>query len=103
MTDDLEGRRDSAGSGVPDGSVGLWRRILAWHDALFVTKWRSALQREAQQQEDTLVAILYLSAFGIDDPAAYHTLPVTAEYVDRFHTWHQRQGLDRFPDPGVCC
>lgn len=87
--------------GIP--GEGWWRQVLAWHDALFVTKWRSALQREARQQQDALVATLYLTAFGIDDPAAYHTLPVTAEYVDRFHTWHQHQGLDRFPDPGVCC
>jgi hypothetical protein len=81
----------------------LWRRVNDWHDALFVTKWRSALQREARHQEDVLVAALYLSAFGIDDPAAYHTLPVTAELIDGFHRWHQAQGLDRFPDVGVCC
>lgn len=89
----------------PPGAAGEgpWSRIRAWHEALFVTKWRSALQHEARQQEDALVALLYLSAFGIDDPAGYHTLPVTAELVDRFHTWHQSQGLDRFPDSGVCC
>jgi hypothetical protein len=77
--------------------------VLDWHDALFVTKWRSAPQREARTQEDALVAVLYLSAFGIDDPAAYHTLPVTAELIDGFHDWHQRQGLDTFPHAGVCC
>lgn len=81
----------------------LWWRVNAWHDAFFVARWRSALQREARHQEDVLVAALYLSAFGIDDPAAYHTLPVTAELVDGFHRWHQQQGLDRFPDAGVCC
>jgi hypothetical protein len=81
----------------------LWRRINDWHDAYFVARWRSALQREARHQEDVLVAALYLSAFGIDDPAAYHTLPVTAELVDGFHRWHQQQGVDRFPDAGVCC
>jgi hypothetical protein len=88
----------------PTGAArGWWRRVLDWHDALFVTKWRSALQREARSQEDALVAVLYLSAFGIDDPAAYHTLPVTAELIDGFHDWHQRQGLDTFPHAGVCC
>jgi len=107
MTEDRSSRGRASGLGdrtvVGTPGEGWWRQALAWHDALFVTKWRSALQREAKQQEDTLVATLYLSAFGIDDPAAYHTLPVTAEYVDRFHTWHRSQGLDRFPDPGVCC
>ncbi len=73
------------------------------HTELFITKYRSALQREARLQEDAFLATLYLSAFGIDDPAAYHTLPVTGELLDTFHTWHQREGMDHFPDFGVCC
>jgi hypothetical protein len=80
-----------------------WRRIDRLHNELFITKYRSALQREARVQEDAFLAMLYLSAFGIDDPAAYHTLPITGELVDGFHAWHVRQGLDRFPDFGVCC
>ncbi|MCC5950344.1 MAG: hypothetical protein JJT89_17970 [Nitriliruptoraceae bacterium] len=90
-----------AGRGAAEAS--WWRRVTDWHDALFVTKWRSALQREARSQQDAFVAVLYLTAFGIDDPAAYHTLPVTAELIDGFHDWHQRQGLDTFPHAGVCC
>jgi hypothetical protein len=107
VTPEPPGRADDVGAlgtgGSPTGGESRWSRIVRWHDALFVAKWRSALQREARRQEDALVAVLYLSAFGIDDPAGYHTLPVTAELVDRFHRWHQEQGYDRFPDPGVCC
>lgn len=80
-----------------------WRRVVEWHDQLFVAKWRSALQREARRQEDAFLAMLYLSAFGIDDPAGYFTLPVTPELVESFHQWHRSQGIDRFPDAGVCC
>lgn len=81
----------------------LWRRIDRLHTELFITKYRSALQREARLQEDAFLATLYLTAFGIDDPAAYHTLPVTGELVENFHAWHQRQGMEQFPDFGVCC
>lgn len=80
-----------------------WRRLVAWHEAVFVSRWRSALEREARRQEDALVAALFLSSFGIDDPAGYFTLPVTPELVESFHRWHQAQGIDRFPDAGVCC
>jgi hypothetical protein len=80
-----------------------WRRVESWHDELFVTKWRSALQREAGRQEEAFVAILYLSAFGIDDPSGFATLELTPELVDSFHRWHRQQGLDRFPATGVCC
>ncbi len=80
-----------------------YRTVERLHTELFITKYRSALQREARLQEDAFLATLYLSAFGIDDPAAYHTLPVTGELLDAFHTWHQREGMDHFPDFGVCC
>ena len=80
-----------------------WRRFDRLHNELFITKYRSALQREARVQQDAFLATLYLTAFGIDDPSAYHTLPVTGELVQGFHDWHVRQGVDRFPDFGVCC
>jgi hypothetical protein len=80
-----------------------WARLIAGHDALFVARWRSALQREARRQEDAFVAVLFLSAFGIDDPSGFATLELTPELVTSFHRWHQAQGLDRFPDVGVCC
>lgn len=79
------------------------RRFARWHDQLFVAKWRSALQREARAQEDVFVGLLLLRAYGIDDPAALHTLELTPELVESFHRWHQQQGIERFPDGGVCC
>jgi hypothetical protein len=81
----------------------LLRRFGELHQELFITKYRSALQREARSQQDAFLATLYLTAFGIDDPAAYHTLPVTGELVQGFHAWHVRQGEDHFPEFGVCC
>ena len=80
-----------------------YRTVERLHTELFITKYRSALQREARLQEDAFLATLYLTAFGIDDPAAYHTLPITGELVQGFHDWHQRQGVEQFPDFGVCC
>jgi hypothetical protein len=80
-----------------------WRRLVAGHDTLFVSKWRGALRREAQRQDDAFVAVLFLSAFGIEDPAGFATIELTPVLVERFHRWHQAQGLDRFPDVGVCC
>ncbi len=93
-------------SGVTDlvGRIrSVYRTVERLHTELFITKYRSALQREARIQEDAFLATLYLTAFGIDDPSTYHTLPITGELVQGFHAWHQRQGLDQFPDFGVCC
>jgi hypothetical protein len=81
----------------------LWRRAEAFYDGISTSRYRSALRREVARQEDAFVAVLYLSAFGIDDPAGFATLELAPEAVHAFHRWHQRQGLDRFPEVGVCC
>jgi hypothetical protein len=78
-------------------------RLLRWYEQTLDTRWRSALQREARRQEDAFVAVLFLAAFGVDDPAGLATLELTPELVESFHRFHQQQGLDRFPEPGFCC
>lgn len=78
------------------------RRLDELHDAFFVGRWRSALRRETRRQEEALLALLFLEAFGIESPASYHTLELRPELIESFHRWHQRQGIERFPD-GVCC
>lgn len=80
-----------------------WRRIVALHDAYFVGRWRAGLRGEVARQEDAWVALLFLEAFGIESPAAYHTLELRPELVEAFHRWHQREGVDRLSEAGICC
>lgn len=79
-----------------------WRRLDDLHEAFFVGRWRSALQREAQRQDDELLALLFLDSLGVEDPAAYWTLELYPGLVEEFHGWHRRQGRDRL-DGAVCC
>lgn len=81
----------------------LWRRVDAWHDAFFVGRWRSGMAREVRRREDVLLALVFLESLGIEDPARAHALELYPELVGSFHRWHREQGIDRFPDPGVCC
>ncbi|WP_211262367.1 cory-CC-star protein [Nitriliruptor alkaliphilus] len=80
-----------------------FRGAAAWHEAVFVARWRGSLRRVARQEEDRFLAVLLLTSYGIDDPAAYETLELTPHLVQAFHDLHQREGLDRFPVHGVCC
>ncbi len=81
----------------------LWRRATAFHDELFMAPWRAGVRREARRQEDLLVALVFCEAFGLENPAAYHTLELYPELIAAYHDWHRRQGLDAAPQPGMCC
>ncbi|CAN5281259.1 hypothetical protein BH20ACT9_BH20ACT9_05150 [soil metagenome] len=89
------------------GRPGRWRvwyrRLDELHDAYFVGRWRSGLRREARRQEELLLALLFLEALGVENPAGYQTLELYPHLVESFHAWHRRAGMERFPEPGVCC
>lgn len=80
-----------------------FHHIESFLDQFWLSKWRSALQREARRQEDVLMALLFLEGVGIENPAGYQTLDMVPELIESFHRWHREQGIDRFPDVGVCC
>jgi len=88
---------------LPPDFRGLYQRVEQAHDQFFVARWRSALQKEADRQQDALLAMLYLEAMGVPNPASYYALELYPEMIESFHRWHQRMGQERFPDTGFCC
>lgn len=85
------------------GLGGFWRRFVRFHDELFLAPWRAAIAREARREEEALLALLFLEALGVPGPADYYALELYPELIQAFHDWHRRMGMDRFPEPGVCC
>jgi hypothetical protein len=67
-----------------------------------MARWRSSLQKEAQRQQDELLALLLIDGLGVESPTAYYTLELYPRLVEDFHAWHRRMGQDRL-DGAVCC
>lgn len=83
--------------------VELYRKLEEFNDEFMVSRWRSGLQREATQQQDALMAMLFLEALGVPNPTSYYSLELYPEFVEEFHRWHRRMGMNRFPESGFCC
>jgi len=80
-----------------------YRRIERFHRDFFVAKWRSGLQQEAARQQDALLAMLFLEAYGIHSPTSYFTLGLYPEMIESFHHWHLRSGRDDLAGTRICC
>lgn len=80
-----------------------WRGLLAFHDALFESRWRAEIRRDARAQQDTLRALVLLDALGVENPVAYETLDVLPHLLADVHAWHRRMGDREHSLPGVCC
>jgi hypothetical protein len=87
-----------------------WRRMVAryraverFHDDLFVAPWRAGVARQARDQQELLVTLVFLEALGVEHPAPLVSLELFPELIEGYHDWHRRRGLDDSPMPGVCC
>lgn len=78
-------------------------RLGELHRELFISPWRAGLQREARSRQDALVALLFLEAMGVPNPDPYLSAELYPELVESFHDWHVRQGVEQWPEAGVCC
>ncbi|MDP8925497.1 MAG: hypothetical protein M3M97_01005 [Actinomycetota bacterium] len=81
----------------------LYNKINEFNEEFLVSKWRSGLQKEANRQQDALMAILFMEALGVPNPKSYYALSLYPEFVEEFHQWHRRMGMETFPDTGFCC
>lgn len=82
---------------------GIYEKIEELNRQFLLSKWQSGLQREAVRQQDALMAMLFLEALGVPNPTSYYTLELYPEFVESFHQWHRRMGIQTFPDAGFCC
>lgn len=80
-----------------------WRRLNRYHDELFVAPWRAGIARAARSEEDALLAMLFLEALGVSGPADFYALELYPDLIEAFHRWHQRMGIEQFPEAGICC
>ena len=46
---------------------------------------------------------VFAELMGVPNPASYYTLELQPVLLERFHEWHQRQGLDHSPLDGFRC
>ena len=88
---------------MPPSWSDLLRRLDELNDEFFASKWRSGLQREATRQQDALMAMLFMEALGVPNPTSYYALELYPEFVESFHQWHRRMGIQTFPEAGFCC
>lgn len=89
--------------GWPRRALRGLRTVAGYYEEVFSAPYRAGLEREARRQQDLLVTLLFLEALGVDNPASDVTVELYPELVEAYHDWHRREGMERSPEPGVCC
>ncbi len=82
----------------------LWQRFLAGLNEFYHAPYRQTMARAARDEEDFFMLLLFAESLGIQNPASFYTLELQPLFLENFHEWHTRMGMERCPlQHGGCC
>lgn len=89
------------------------RAAVSWRDVpehardflhgMAVTGYRRELRREAIELNDLFMLLCFMETLGLPNPAALYLLDVYPYFLEEFHLWHRRMGMDRSPLASFGC
>jgi len=68
-----------------------------------LTGYRRQLRAEAIDLQDLFLLLCYMETLGLPNPATLYLLDVYPYFLQEFHLWHRRMGMDRSPLAGFGC
>lgn len=82
----------------------LWKRFLSGLNEFYHAPYRQTMARAARDEEDFFMLLLFAESLGIQNPASFYTLELQPLFLENFHEWHTRMGMERCPlQHGGCC
>lgn len=65
--------------------------------------YRGAIARARRDQDDLFMLYIFAEAMGVPNPVAFYTLELQPLFLERFHQWHIRMGMDHSPLEHIRC
>ncbi|UJF24412.1 hypothetical protein L0B52_08765 [Suttonella sp. R2A3] len=89
-------------------SFEAWReKWQAFSDGLhefYYAPYRQTLARAARDEEDLFMMMLFAESLGVPNPVAFYALELQPIFLEQFHDWHTRMGIEKSPfDHFGCC
>jgi hypothetical protein len=68
-----------------------------------VSGYRRRLRGDAIELNDLFLLLCYMDLLGLPNPAAVYLFDVYPYFLEEFHLWHRRMGMDRSPLANLSC
>ena len=69
----------------------------------FVSEYERKLREQFVDLNDLFMLQCFMELVGLANPAAIYLLDVYPFFLEEFHTWHRRMGMDRSPIGSMPC
>lgn len=83
-----------------------WRLVRNSRDfvhGMAAAGYRRRLRGEAIELADLFLLLCYMDLLGLPNPAALYLFDVYPYFLEEFHLWHRRMGMDRSPLADFSC
>lgn len=81
-----------------------WQRFLQGMETFYYAPYRRTLLRAVRDEEDLFMLMLFAESLGIANPVSFYTLELQPIFLEVFHDWHTRMGMEHSPlDQFGCC
>ncbi|MGB2078369.1 MAG: cory-CC-star protein [Vibrio sp.] len=66
--------------------------------------YRRSLTRAYRDEEDFFMLLIFAESLGMDNPVSFYTLELQPFFLESFHEWHLRMGMEKSPiEHFGCC
>lgn len=86
-----------------ENTLPWWQRFVAGLNEFYHAPYRQTMARAARDEEDFFMLMMFAESLGIDNPASFYTLELQPLFLENFHEWHTRMGMDKCPFDHVGC
>ncbi len=81
-----------------------WQAFAEGLHEFYYLPYRQTLARQARDEEDLFMLMVFSESLGIPNPVSFYTLELQPIMLEQFHDWHTRMGMERSPlDHGLGC
>lgn len=80
-----------------------WGRFLMGLNEFYHAPYRQTMARAAKDEEDFFMLLLFSESLGIANPAVFYAMELQPLFLENFHEWHQRMGMEKCPFNHMGC
>ena len=70
---------------------------------LALAGYEKQLRTQLMELNDLFMLLSFMEVVGLPNPAALYLLEVYPYFIEEFHQWHRRMGMDRSPIGNLPC
>ena len=86
-----------------NGNVVTLKKLIDGYDKAISLSHHAEIKREIRDEDDLFLLLCFSELLGIPNPLSYYSMEMYPLFLEKFHQWHVRMGMDKSPLGDIRC